>query len=227
MRIATWNVAWRSPKSDSAPEIQSRVMALNPSIVCFTEASGEYLTDGHTISSEENYGYPIKGQRRKVSLWGREEWTSIDATGSPDLPSGRFVYGELGAWKIMGVCIPWRDAHVATGRKDRKGWEEHLTYLGALKSAITEKRPHIIMGDFNQRVPRDRSYSVPKRVYEALNDAFEGYSVATANLHPKLIDHIAVAGVVNAGKAKVIDNQWNGRKLSDHIGSSVVVDLTD
>ena len=80
-------------------------------IICFTEANTSLLAEaGHIISSETNYGYPIKKGRRKTLLWSKEPWSDIDNYGLESMPPGRFVSGKtrtsIGQVTVNGVCIP-------------------------------------------------------------------------------------------------------------------------
>ena len=58
----------------------------------------------------------------------------------PELPGGRFVSGVTMGIRFIGVCIPWQSAHVSTGRKDRKSWEDHLIYCRHLTGIIEKYR---------------------------------------------------------------------------------------
>ena len=40
----------------------------------------------------------------------------------------------LGPLTVVGVCIPWRDAHMPSGRKDRSQWQEHKAWLAGFES---------------------------------------------------------------------------------------------
>ena len=52
-----------------------------------------------------------------------QPWAAVDIGISSALPAGRLVAGTtltaLGPLTVVGVCIPWRDAHMPSGRKDR------------------------------------------------------------------------------------------------------------
>src|SRR3546814_18022620 len=92
----------------------------------------------------------------------------------------------LGSVLVVGVCVPWADAHVTTGRRDRQRWQDHRTYLdalGPLLRAVGDERPIIVSGDFNQRIPRRWS---PVEVYDALTTAFSGFAVATEGDIPRI-----------------------------------------
>ena len=99
-------------------------------IICLTEGYKSLLPqDGQIISSNEDYGYKTKNGRRKVILWSKDKWTDIDQIGSKEIPTGRFISGVTNGIKIVGLCIPWRFAHVGTGRKDRKPSDDHLSFI--------------------------------------------------------------------------------------------------
>lgn len=178
------------------------------------------LSGGHWIHAEEDYGYRIIEGRRKVSLWNRTQWRDHDPKGSRNLPSGRYVSGATDGWTVMGVCIPWSHAHVATGQKNRKVWQVHEDYLLALRHVLRRVQPDVIVGDFNQRLPRDRE---PLRVADALQETFKGYDIVTTGFHPKLIDHVAVRPGIKCSRITLIENQSLLGLLTDHLG--VVVDL--
>lgn len=164
-------------------------------------------------------------RRRKVVLWSRNEWTEVDANAGGRLSDGRFVRGvtDLGESpvEVWGVCIPWRDSHVRTGRKDCKPWEDHLEYLSELNPLLLEKSrfPKIVLGDFNQRIPRARS---PVRAYEALMNAFSPLSIATSGTMPKsgkqAIDHVAHSEELTASDVYDLSQHHDGKRLSDHFG---------
>jgi endonuclease/exonuclease/phosphatase family metal-dependent hydrolase len=154
----------------------------------------------------------------------------VDTLGSPLLPSGRFVAGSTdtprGAVRFVGVCIPWRDAHVRTGRRDRQSWEDHLTYLQHLSPLLPPDRsvPTVLLGDFNQRIPRVRQ---PEHVFAALTAVLSpGFRLATAGLiagAPDLaIDHLAVRGALEPVDTEVLSQyDTNGSLMSDHFGFRV------
>ena len=86
---------------------------------------------------------------------------------------------------FIGVCIPWQSAHVSTGRKDRKSWEDHLVYCRGLTRIIEKYRkedfPVCVLGDYNQRIPRVRQ---PVEVAKALAACFPSdFSICTAGMN--------------------------------------------
>ena len=143
--ISCWNSDWATPSSKRGKFF---IEKFDSDIICLTEGYENLLPkDGYIISSHEDYGYKSKNGRRKVILWSKNEWTDIDQLGSKEIPSGRFISGITNGIRIVGLCIPWRFAHVSTGQKDRKPLEDHLSFIKNL-SLSNEKT--IILGDFNQ-----------------------------------------------------------------------------
>ena len=161
-------------------------------------------------------------------LWSKRPWTPhVDAIGSEELPKGRLVAGvrEISVetcLTVVGLCTPWRNAHMRTGRKDRKPWQDHEAWLAGferMRCRIPASRT-IVLGDFNQRIPRRW---VPKTVHEALLRAFERFEVATAGElagAPNLsIDHIAhTPDLTRRGIEIWRERGAEGQYLSDHFG---------
>jgi hypothetical protein len=138
--IINWNIAWARPQTPRGIELLRRIDHCRPDVICLTEASTDFLPpDGHLITSSADYGYRAPEGRRKVLLWSRHPWEQVDDLGSPALPAGRFVSGvtatSAGLLRFIGVCVPWRDAHVRTGRRDRAPWADHLAYRARARTA--------------------------------------------------------------------------------------------
>lgn len=229
VRIANWNLEWEVPRSKSADIMRERLLATDPHIVCLTEADQRFLQGGYTIEAHPDHGYPIKPGRRKVLLWSKEPWINADQIGHPDLPSGRFIQGRtntpIGTLTVIGVCIPWFGAHHTTGRRDRKRWEDHKTYLGALSEVLPRPAERtIVTGDFNQRVPYTTQ---PMEVFSALQSALHTYHLATSGkvepLRVQLLDHIAHSRDLEAIAPETISNLHDGRQLTDHVGVALTL----
>ena len=105
--------------------------------------------NGFRISNINSSFRRISGE--KVILWSKNKWTEVNQIGSKEIPSGRFISGITNGIRIIGLCIPLRFAHLSTVRKDRRPWEDHLSFIQNL-SFSNEKT--IIIGDFNQNIPR-------------------------------------------------------------------------
>ena len=132
MKCLTWNLEWKTSASLAGRLIQEQIATLDPDICCYTEVVRTLIPEGCCIDADPDYGYPNKGGRRKVVLWIKHPWTEVDATGDEAMPTGRFVSGVTGGIRFVGVCIPWSAAHVSSGRKDRRPWEDHLSYCRGL-----------------------------------------------------------------------------------------------
>lgn len=232
MKCLTWNLEWASPTSKRLGIIRERIIKEDLDVACYTEVIRSTLPeDGFIIEASPDYGYRNTGEKRKVVLWSKYPWTEIDDVGDPTLPSGRYISGVTRGIRFIGVCIPWRDAHVRTGRKDRKPWEDHLSYCRGL-GAVLERFSHssipiCMLGDYNQRIPRG---SQPEHVFEALLASIpKHFRVATQGMKDadgkSLIDHFAVSSDLNIEVKDIVARfSHDGTKLSDHVG--VLVNLT-
>ena len=225
LSIVNWNVEWRLPQSRAAQGLRNRIAEQSPDVICLTESYRTFLPSGHVIEAEADYGYSIREGRRKVLLWSRQPWSNIDSVGHAELPSGRFIRGTtetpLGAIDVLGVCIPWAGAHVTSGRRDRRRWEDHLAYLSALAKVVpVDPSRLLVVGDFNQRVPRTSS---PVAAYGALHEAILSRLrlVTMGTVEPvacQLIDHIAVSSDLTAQAVHSLSNMDGELSLTDHVG---------
>jgi exonuclease III len=232
MKCINWNLEWATPASKRGKAISQIIGDISADVGCFTEVFPEmFMQSGYTISSQSDYGYQNTGKKRKVILWSSTPWEHIDTVGSSRLPSGRFVSGISKGIRYIGVCIPWKDAHVRTGNKDRKTWEELLCYIEALNEIIPKYLKTgdkiCLLGDFNQRIPRFRQ---PIEVFDKLISTLKNdFRLITEGLNDEekkpLIDHIAVSESIKGEFSKIIPkNHRESFKLSDHSG--VVADIT-
>ena len=231
LSIGLWNVEWAS-RTDRGHFFTPRLAGLACDVLCVTEVSTDLFPEsGHVITSDADYGYTPKAGRRKVLLWSRAAWSDVDTLGSPLLPPGRFVGGTtstpLGTIRFIGVCIPWRDAHVRTGHRNRRPWDDHLAYLHGLALLLRQldpASPVVLLGDFNQRIPRVRQ---PSHLFDALIEALgPDFRLATespiVNAPGPSIDHLAVCGPLVSVSTEFVDNlDASGTQMSDHFGLRV------
>lgn len=234
MSLLTWNLAWKARHSRSGRILADRIAACGSDVACLTETMLDFpAEDGHVIAAEEDYGYRIVSGRRKALLWSRSPWRKTDFVGSPDLPRGRFVRGEtdtpIGAVTVVGICIPWSHAHVTGGRRDRTPWEDHCAYLRHLDPILRDiDGPLVVMGDFNQRIPRIRGNVEAEALLRA---ALGPLTIATRGPipvggevdHRAAIDHIAHDTSLTARAVTGLSNFKDGRQLSDHFGVAVTL----
>jgi hypothetical protein len=200
LSVGLWNVQWASRATLRGSCIRRRLDELSSQVICITEGHADIFPEGgNVITSHADFGYPIKPGRRKVHLWSRSPRRDVDTLGSPFMPPGRFVAGltktPCGDIRFIGVCIPWHEAHVRTGQRNRRPWEDHLLYLQYVAPLLRSESamPTVLLGDFNQRIPCARQ---PKTVFSALTSALAPrFRLATAGpigdvLLPS-IDHVA------------------------------------
>jgi len=203
LKISCWNSDWATPSSKRGKFF---IEKFDSDIICLTEGYENLLPkDGYIISSHEDYGYKSKNGRRKVILWSKNEWTDIDKLGSKDIPSGRFISGVTSGIRIIGLCIPWRFAHVSTGRKDRKPWEDHISFIRNLSFS---NQKTIILGDFNQNIPKKNQ---PEMVFSSLKNMIDEFNLLTTNMG---LIHIAISTDLKAESIQKIATENN----SDHDG---------
>jgi endonuclease/exonuclease/phosphatase family metal-dependent hydrolase len=237
LSVTLQNVQWAAPQSRRGLVFSRRFREQSSDVICLTEGYACLLPEtGYVIDSADDYGYRLTPGRRKVLLWSRAPWRDVDSVGSPSLPTGRFVAGttdtSLGPVRFIGVCIPWRDAHVRSGRRDRQPWEDHLTFLRHLPSVLAgcdRSLPLVLLGDFNQRVPRGRQ---PQAAFSALTAMLDcGFRLITAGEIAGApwpsIDHIAVPKDFVAAEIECLNNcDESGATMSDHFGLRVVLKVT-
>lgn len=230
MKILLWNIEWSSQTSKSGQRIRGIIQELDPDVICLTETLLGMIPDGgHPISANADHGYNTPPEKRKVALWSRTPWSEVDSDGSPSMPGGRYVSGITNGIRFTGVCIPWRDAHVSTGRKDRAPWEDHKRYLNGieplLRTQLQSTAPLCLLGDFNQRIPRQKQ---PVDVYDTLMRVISPAltCATTAEQVPthSLIDHVATDARLRATVLRVISKTTeDGLRLSDHDG--IVIEI--
>jgi endonuclease/exonuclease/phosphatase family metal-dependent hydrolase len=222
IRVATWNVEKATPKSKKGRRIQQIIKQIDADIFVLTEGCKELMPEGFVIEGGADWGYEPKPKcLRKVLLWSKYPLLNESLAEVAGMPPGRFVsaivqHPEV-EFRIFGVCIPWKDAHVSSGRKDRVVWQEHITYLDGLQQLIEQvQSPLVVAGDFNQRIPR---VNQPHKVSDKLSQCIDGLQVCTAlNLAKPLIDHIAISPHFSSSNIEIIDDHDSFGNLSDHLG---------
>ena len=228
VRIGTWNTEWAGPTGPKGRLVKSKLAKPKCDLLCVTEGFAGILPGTRNVlKGGQNWGAPVHDDRRKVLLWSKSPWTDVDLVGSEGMPGGRFVRAVTRTpsgcpLTVDGVCISWFDAQWRYGRRDSKRWELHGIWLEEfqkLRSTLPEERT-VVLGDFNQRIPRQRT---PQNVYEALMRAFKGFEIATEgelDRAPALaIDHIAhTPDLVSRGISIWPDRSADGKHLSDHFG---------
>lgn len=234
MKIINWNVEWNTGSKSKSLIINEIIRSFDPDLVCLTESNNDFNLDkcSNVITSDYDYGYNVEKVKRKVILNSCRPFYDINKYGCIADPGGRFVSGMTSIdsveYFLVGICIPWADSHVNSGHKNRERWQDHRLYLENLKTIIKkiEKQKNVIvLGDFNQRIPRKGQ---PEDVYLQLLDIFDGYSNG-ANVNDRIvsdsaIDHVFVGKDLKINNITVIQKEQNGITLSDHDGYFVEIE---
>ena len=229
--LATWNVEWATPTKHDA--IRERIASWNADILVVTEGDhGVLPVGGHAADAGTDWGYRnTKPHWRKAILWSRWPLREVSTDVPAGVRTGRLVdavveapvEAPVGLIRVLAVCIPWRDAHVRTGIDPHgEQWREHtamVAHIGRLVAAHDPGTPLVLLGDFNQRLPRVHQ---PRVVHEYLLQALGPLDVLTAGTGPlpgldrQEVDHIAVSSHFTAGRVWGVDRHDGDRKLSDH-----------
>lgn len=226
MQVLLWNLEWAERKA-CRETVTQIVSDTAPDVICLTEVTPFLKVDAaNVIVSQGDYGYPNpNGDRHKVWLWSASTWTSVDTFGNADLPPGRFASGVTQGIRFVGVCIPWYDAHVSKGNRNRKQWEDHIAYINALQPLLASyaraETPVCILGDFNQRIPPTKR---SQKAYTALRRVLDPrFTIHTAGMLDAdgelLIDHVATtANLSFRVEEKYGRRTTAGKAVSDHGG---------
>lgn len=234
MRLINWNIERRGPHTWQAASLLSEIESLEPNLVCLTEAH-EYsceILKGHVIS-EIGYDAARKADtERLVLLWSREPWKRLAIPEEIERAGGA-CFGETNidgkSVRVLGLCIPYHMSRFNLSAEEKtRPWEDHLKFLDVIEpwlTAIPDQLPLIVVGDFNQRIPR---VWAPHRVYQRLMEVFAGFEFVTAQLQSphdgKTIDHVATAGPIKCRGVEARSRfELDGRPRSDHFG--VVADF--
>ena len=202
-------------------------------MIAVSETRTDFAThDGFTVYAQKPNGR-FADNERKILIWSKNPWSEVDDLGDIGLPTGRFISGvtktPIGEIRVVGVCIPYHMADVVYGTKDKKPWEQHITFLKFLPSILQRyTRPVLIAGDFNQRIPRAKYGN--KIAAEEIKNAFKDYEIITqgtiGNLSRAGIDHIAIDNQLKATHVWGWSNLINDKKLSDHDGAGCNLTMT-
>ena len=222
--LLNWNLEWKKAKSRPGREIIHMIGNADPDIACLTEAYDDILMPAswHSIHPDGDSGYPTKDGRRKVMLGSKSPWTET-VTDLDNAPPGRFVSGltdsSIGPVRVHGVCVPWSHAHVSNGQRNRKAWEDHITFLSALiayDGLVDPVYPTILIGDFNQTFPPKRAPEEARNLLLALLDKFE--LAQPMNIENRTVCHTLVSRRLLVTRRDELPARVDGLRLSDHHG---------
>ena len=224
--ILTWNLERKKVSSPYGKMAIDHLFEQSPDVMAVSETRTDFPTNnGFTVFAQHPNGHHAANER-KILIWSKNPWSEVDNLGDKALPIGRFISGvtktPIGEVRVVGVCIPYHMADVVYGTKDKKPWEQHITFLKILPSILQSyTRPILIAGDFNQRIPRAK-YGNRIAALE-MQKAFNDYNIITKgiinNLSRAGIDHIAIDEKLKAEKILGWPNIINDKRLSDHDGA--------
>lgn len=222
--VTTWNTEWKTAASEAGWRVAAILEAIGSDVIIVTEGVRGLLPEGGSaVDAGSDWGYAPKLDRRKVIIWSPYP-LRLDFIGVEGATRGRLAVATTalptGPVRVVGVCIPWRDAHVDTGRRDAQRWSEHMDYLDRLEQilpGLDDDIPTVIAGDFNQRIPRN---SQPVRVAERLHDVLADWTIHTAGDMPNgpHIDHIATNRRLTLESVADWAASDHLGRLSDHAG---------
>lgn len=234
VRVGTWNVESAKPGTSKGKRVEPILAAPDCDVLCVTEVgdAGLLPAGGHVIDAGTDWGYELPKASpglRKVMLWSKRPWTPVFDPGQRDLPGGRLVAGvtetPVGRLMVVGVCIPWDGAHVNSGRRDRVLWQDHLDWLSGFErlSYASSRRRTIVLGDFNQRIPRKFA---PMDAHAELRRAFEGLCIPTRGFFRSPFSADDSGGVRQASLSDVASGERT-LQLIDHIAHSADLVLAE
>lgn len=222
LRVANWNLAWRSPRSVAAPVIRRRLDAVGAEVAVLTEARLSML-DGwwhHTCDAGVGHypGTPEDGT--KVAIASTHPMRVFERCKDTNLPPGNFLAVDVTigsrSLRIIGVVVRYNQIN------------QYIDALPeALKMTVTDRT--ILAGDFNLRFPGGPASS---RLVDVLDDF--GLTIRTQGQHRPLsgerplLDHIAVSESLNTSDLTVWPRRdptfADGTKeVTDHAGSAITV----
>lgn len=228
MKVVNWNLEWARPGCPRGREIARRISEIAPDLVCLTEAFADIMTDGFVVTAGTGNAVADRKGAHKVLLWSRWRLRSLRTAGYT--PPGRNITaiiedGPFAGIQVCGVCIPWRGSGSPRLGGASAPWEDHLRFLETLRSEIATMRSRsVVIGDFNQRLPRKNQ---PIQVWRAIEETFRSMCIATRGLEEPTdgmtIDHIAHSPDLVVTDLRTIARLSHDLILSDHFGITASV----
>lgn len=228
--LLNWNFERHAPHSRQAGVMIERAVAQRPNVICLTEAhSGSTASlGGHEIADRgATWSTDRRDGERLALLWSANPWRDVDAAGNDGTRTGGHISGTtdttMGAVRVIGICAPHHAAsQVGTGEKARL-WTEQVIFCNGLANLISTRDrgiPTVVLGDFNQYVPRIWG---SKAAHSAMLVALDDVRLATcgpiSGSDEPTIDHVAHTPDLAAQKVIGLSRfDDDGRALSDHFG---------
>lgn len=224
MKVLTWNLEWARPGSRRERVISEILAASDADLICLTEAYRATLPqNGAVIEAGEGNRVADRKGARKVLLWSRHAW-EMRGPLEELAPPGRLAIGTtqtpLGQLRVIGVCIPWFGSNTARYGGARQPWDDHLSFISGLRMHLRVSPDRtLLIGDFNQRLPRTRQ---PARTADALEAALSKLVIATTGFRSDdgdlTIDHICHSPNFEVKDLIELPKRVGGITLSDHFG---------
>jgi len=233
--LVNWNFERRAQHTRQATTMLDRVVVQQPDVVCLTEAfDGSTVTlGGHEIADRgATWSFNRHDEERLVVLWSSHPWRDVDMLGNAGTATGGYIAGVTdtpsGAMRVIGICAPHHAASQVGAIEKARMWTEQIAFwsgLAKLLDARDRSIPTVVIGDFNQYVPRIwGSKAAHAGMQVALNDLRVATSGPIIGINEPTIDHIAHTADLMPQEVVGLSRFDNdGRALSDHFG--VVVRL--
>ena len=181
-----WNFERRAPHSRQAGIMLQRAAAQQPDVICLTEAHrGSTATlGGHEVADRGPSWSNKRGDDERLALlWSPNPWRDLDLVGNGGTATGGFLSGitdtPAGALHVIGICAPHHAASPVGATQRARFWTEQIAFwtgLAKLIAAGDRNVPTVLLGDFNQYVPRIWG---SKAAHAALLAALADMAVAT------------------------------------------------
>jgi hypothetical protein len=228
--IVNWNFERRPPRSRQATTMMSRIIAQRPDIACLTEAyeGSTVALGGHEIADRgATWSFNRRDGERLVLLWSSQPWRDVDVAGNAGTATGGYISGitdtPTGSMRVIGICAPHHAASQVGAVEKARMWTEQIAFwdgLAKLLGARDTSVPTILLGDFNQYVPRIWG---AKAAHAAMLLALDDLLVATAGpisgIDKPTIDHVTYTSDLAPNEVRGLSRfDDDGRALSDHFG---------
>lgn len=227
--FVNWNIERRAPQSRQASMLIERAVAQRPDVICLTEAheASTAMLGGHEIADRgATWAFDRRDGERLVALWSPSPWRDVDM-GNEDTAPGGLVSGvtatPVGTVRVVGICAPHHAASQIGAAEKARMWTEQVAFWNGLAKLVAARNrsiPTVLLGDFNQYVPRVWG---SKAAHAAMLTALDDLRVATggpiSGIDNPTVDHVAhtpdLAPQEVIGLSRFDDD---GRALSDHFG---------
>ena len=220
MKIATWNLQRLDKRKNDV--ILSEIHKINPDIIVLTETNSLIQLDGYNCVPTHAIpdffeGIKYKKGENRSSIWTKYQVTHQYKTvdGYTSVCSG--IETPFGSLIVYGTIIGVRANQQPRFDNELYGQIEDFKRLTSLGNLC-------IAGDFNVIFTSSSSAYPSHKAINALTDTFN--ELKLTNTTAKLVDnvdHIVLSSSLCADK-KIEIETWNAdKKLSDHIGVSVIL----